>query len=42
MCNKRGMAIKLHSSSAVHPAGWLRTEMIEPYGLSVTDAAAKP
>jgi addiction module HigA family antidote len=35
------MALKLHSSFAVHPGVWLRAEMIEPHGLSVTDAAAK-
>lgn len=35
------MAIKLHSSFAVHPGPWLRAEMIEPHGLSVTDAAVK-
>lgn len=33
------MAIKLHSSFAVHPGAWLRTEVIEPHGLNVTDAA---
>jgi addiction module HigA family antidote len=35
------MAIKLHPSFAVHPGPWLRTEMVEPHGLSVTEAAAK-
>lgn len=35
------MAIKLHPSFAVHPGAWLRAEMIEPHGLSVTGAAAK-
>jgi addiction module HigA family antidote len=35
------MAIKLHSSFAVHPGAWLRAEVIDPHGLSVTDAAAK-
>ncbi|MEO5494213.1 MAG: hypothetical protein ABIR08_09320 [Sphingomonas sp.] len=34
------MAIKLHPGFAVHPGAWLRAEMIEPHGLSVTDAAA--
>nr|WP_293992291.1 HigA family addiction module antitoxin [Sphingomonas sp.] len=34
-------AIKLHPSFAVHPGAWLGAEMIEPHGLSVTDAAAK-
>lgn len=33
------MAIKLHSSFAVHPGEWLRTEVLEPHGLSVTSAA---
>lgn len=35
------MAIKLHPSFAVHPGAWLRAEIVEPHGLSVTDAAAK-
>lgn len=35
------MAIKLHPSFAVHPGQWLRAEMVEPHGLSVTEAAAK-
>ena len=35
------MAIKLHSSFAVHPGAWLRAEVVAPHGLSVTDAAAK-
>ena len=35
------MGIKLHPSFAVHPGGWLRTEIIEPHGLSVTEAAAR-
>lgn len=35
------MPIKLHSSFAVHPGAWLRAEMIEPHGLTVTEAAAK-
>lgn len=35
------MAIKLHSSFAVHPGNWLRAEFVEPYGLSVTSAADK-
>ena len=34
------MAIKLHPSLAVHPGEWLRTEIIEPHGLSVTRAAS--
>ena len=35
------MPIKLHPSFAVHPGPWLREEMIEPHGLTVTGAAAK-
>ena len=35
------MAITLHSSFAVHPGEWLRAEMIEPHGLSVTTTAEK-
>ncbi len=35
------MAIKLHSSFAVHPGEWLRTEIVEAHGLNVTDTAAK-
>ncbi len=33
------MAIKLHRSFAIHPGSWLRSEIIEAHGLSVTDAA---
>ena len=36
------MTIKLYPSFAVHPGAWLRAGLVEPYGLSVTDAAAKP
>ena len=35
------MAIKLHPSLAVHPGEWLRTEIVEPSGLSVTEVAAR-
>jgi len=35
------MAIKLHPSFAVHPGPWLRAELVEPHGLSVTEAAHK-
>ena len=35
------MAIKLHSSFAVHPGEWLRSEVVEPYGLNVTVTARK-
>jgi addiction module HigA family antidote len=30
------MAVKLHGSFAVHPGPWLRAEIVEPAGLSVT------
>lgn len=33
------MAIRIASTFAVHPGDWLRTEIMEPRGLSVTDAA---
>ena len=33
------MAIKLHSSFAVHPGAWLRAEIVEPAGMNVTDLA---
>jgi len=35
------MAIKLHPSFAVHPGAWLRTEIVDPHGLSVTVTAEK-
>jgi plasmid maintenance system antidote protein VapI len=35
------MAIRLHPSFAVHPGEWLRTETVEPHGLSVTIATEK-
>ncbi|RIA36621.1 addiction module HigA family antidote [Hephaestia caeni] len=35
------MTITLHSSFAVHPGPWLRAELVEPHGLSVTETAAK-
>ena len=35
------MTIRLHNSFAVHPGAWLRTEIVEPHGLSVTETAAK-
>lgn len=34
--NRPAMPIKLHDSFAVHPGAWLRTEIVEPAGLSVT------
>lgn len=33
------MAIGIASTFAVHPGDWLRTEIVEPHGLSVTAAA---
>ena len=35
------MAIKLHPSFAVHAGVWLRTEIVEPRGLTVSAAAEK-
>ena len=35
------MAIKLHPSFAIHPGAWLKTEIIESYGLNVTVVAEK-
>lgn len=35
------MAIKLHSSFAVHPGEWLRAEIVEPAGLNVTGLAVQ-
>lgn len=35
------MAITLHSSFAVHPGEWLRTEIVAPHGLNVTEVAAR-
>ena len=35
------MAIKLHHSIAVHPGAWLRAEIVEPAGLSVTALAQR-
>ena len=33
------MAIKLHPSIFVHPGVWLRHEIVEPYGLTVSKVA---
>ena len=33
------MAIKFHPSIFVHPGVWLRHEIVEPYGLTVSKAA---
>ena len=35
------MAIKLHDSFAVHPGAWLRAEIVEPAGLTVTALAGR-
>jgi addiction module HigA family antidote len=35
------MAMKLHGSLAVHPGIWLRAEIVEPAGLSVTALAQR-
>ncbi|MFT4954375.1 MAG: addiction module HigA family antidote [Brevundimonas sp.] len=33
------MAIRLHGSFAVHPGSWLKTEIVTPAGLNVTQLA---
>ncbi len=33
------MAIKLHPSIHVHPGPWLKAEIVEPYGMTVTEVA---
>jgi addiction module HigA family antidote len=33
------MAIRIAPAFAVHPGDWLRTEIVEPNGLNVTEAA---
>ncbi|MES2442245.1 MAG: HigA family addiction module antitoxin [Pseudomonadota bacterium] len=33
------MAIAVPSAFAIHPGDWLRTEIVQAHGLSVTDAA---
>ena len=35
------MAIKLHPSFAVHPGEWLRTDIVNAHGLSVSAVAEK-
>jgi addiction module HigA family antidote len=35
------MPIKLHSRFSLHPGPWLKRQIVEPYALSVTEAAAK-
>ncbi|MBU6407667.1 MAG: HigA family addiction module antidote protein [Alphaproteobacteria bacterium] len=34
------MALKMHPTLAVHVGEWLRAEIVEPAGVSVTDLAA--
>jgi addiction module HigA family antidote len=34
------MAIKLHPSIYVHPGPWLKAEIVEPCGMTVTEVAA--
>ena len=34
------MALKMHPSLAVHVGDWLKTEIVEPSGLTVTALAA--
>ncbi len=33
------MVIRVFPAFAVHPGDWLRSEIVEPHGLNVTDAA---
>lgn len=33
------MTLKLHSSLAIHPGPWLRRNVLEPYGVNVSEAA---
>ncbi len=35
------VTIKLHSSFAVHLGPWLRTEIVDPRGLTVTETAGR-
>lgn len=34
------MAIKLHASLYAHPGEWLKRDVVEPYGMTVTEVAA--
>lgn len=34
------MALKMHPSLRVHPGPWLRREIVEPHGMTITEAAA--
>lgn len=35
------MAIKIHPGFHIHPGGWIKTELVEAYALSVTEAAQR-
>ena len=35
------MALKMHPSLYVHPGPWLKADIVEPHGLSVTEVAAR-
>lgn len=35
------MPIQPHPSFAVHPGEWLRSEIVDPHGLSVTETATR-
>jgi addiction module HigA family antidote len=35
------MAVQLHSSIAVHPGPWLKRNVVDHFGLSVTDLAER-
>ena len=35
------MPFSMHSSLTIHPGRWLRSEIVEPHGMSVTETAAK-
>lgn len=34
------MGLQMHPSLHVHPGVWLRHEIVDPYGMTVTDCAA--
>jgi antitoxin HigA-1 len=34
------MSMQLHPSLVVHPGKWLRSEIVEPHGLTVTETGA--
>ena len=35
------MALKMHPSLYVHPGPWLKADIVEPHGLSVTEVATR-